>query len=235
MLKTINKAGDNAYSDDMQESSLIRKLKSNDPKISLIRDIFAVVIIVAAIGCVLFSVSGIWPALVAVESGSMMPNMNIGDLVFVVEKNRFDHFRTSIEAEAAGVKSFNDYGDVIVYRPNGYTNMTPIIHRTLTEINESKALATNFAHAGYITKGDHNPTIDQGSTFLHIGVMQPVKEEWIIGKALFAIPLVGHLPLHIWEFTIVVAILLMMWELYSCKKEKSRKIDKKIRKKGGKK
>ena len=65
--------------------------------------------------------------------------------------------------------------------------------------------------------------------------MQPVKEEWIVGKALFAIPLLGYLPLHIWEFAVVVVILLVIWELYSRKKEKDREVTKKPQKKGGRK
>lgn len=239
MSKATSKAGSHADPDDVQKTSLLRKLKSDDPKISLIRDILSVVIIVAVIGGVLFGVSGTWPAIVAVESGSMVPNMNVGDLIFVVEENRFGPLMTAVEAEAAGVKSFNGYGDVIIYQPNGNTKVTPIIHRALTEINASAAAAMGFtgdaAHAGYITKGDHNPTIDQGNTFSHIGVMQPVKEEWIVGKALFAIPLVGYLPLHIWEFAVVVVILLIIWELYSRKKEKERETTRKSQKKGGRK
>ncbi|HJK45660.1 MAG TPA: S26 family signal peptidase, partial [Methanocorpusculum sp.] len=70
-------------------------LKSDDPKISLIRDILSVVIVVAIIGGVLFGVSGTWPAIVAVESGSMVPNMNVGDLIFVVEENRFGPLLTA--------------------------------------------------------------------------------------------------------------------------------------------
>ena len=49
---------------------------SKNPAINFIRDILIVLIIVAVIGAVLFGVSGTWPALVAVESGSMIPNMN---------------------------------------------------------------------------------------------------------------------------------------------------------------
>ncbi len=219
--------------------SLLEKLKSDDPKISLVRDILSVVVIVAVIGAILFGVSGTWPAIVAVESGSMVPNMNVGDLIFVVEKDRFGPLMTSAEAQAAGVTSFGGYGDVIIYQPNGNSHVTPIIHRALVEINESTALEMGFtgsaAHAGYITKGDHNPTIDQGNMFTNIGVMQPVKDEWVVGKALFAIPLVGYLPLHIWEFAILIIIILVGWEIYSRKKEKGKEAAKKSQKKGGRK
>ncbi|HJK54311.1 MAG TPA: S26 family signal peptidase, partial [Methanocorpusculum sp.] len=110
MSKSPKKAESNADADDVQKSSLMKILKSDDPKISLIRDILSVVIVVAIIGGVLFGVSGTWPAIVAVESGSMVPNMNVGDLIFVVEENRFGPLLTAEEAEAAGVTSFNGYG-----------------------------------------------------------------------------------------------------------------------------
>jgi signal peptidase len=235
MSKKINNVRNDAHPDNVQKSSFVKKLKSSNLKTNFIRDILSIVVIVAMIGCVMFGVSGTWPAIVAVQSKSMVPNMNVGDLIFIVEENRFGALMTSEEAKTIGVKSFNDYGDVIIYRPNGNANVTPFIHRVLTEINESTAVAANFAHAGYITKGDHNPIIDQGYTFPHMGMMQPIKKEWILGKALFAIPLVGYLPLHIWKFVIAAAILLMILELYKRKREKNRKITKNHLKKGGQK
>jgi signal peptidase len=235
MSKAINNARDNAHPDNVRKSSFIKKLKPSDRKINFIRDILSIVIIVSMIGCVMFGVSGTWPAIVAIQSKSMVPNMNVGDLIFIVEENRFGSLMTSEEAKTIEVKSFNDYGDVIIYHPNGLTNVTPFIHRVLTEINEPTAVAANFTHAGYITKGDHNPVIDQGYTFPHIGVMQPIKKEWILGKALFAIPLVGYLPLHIWKFVIAAAILLMALELYNHEKEKDGKTTKNYLKKGGQK
>lgn len=220
-------------------AKILEVLKSDDPKISLVRDVLSVVLVVAVIGVILFGVSGTWPAIVAVESESMVPNMNIGDLVFVVEENRFGPVMTAVEAQAAGVTSFGGYGDVIIYQPNGNTHVTPIIHRAIDEVNESVAVELGFsgthAHAGYITKGDNNEFKDQQGSFAGIGRVEPVKEEWVVGKALFAIPLIGYLPLHIWEFAIVVAVLLIAYELYSRKKEKDAASAKKPRsqKKGG--
>ena len=47
-----------------------------------------------------------------------------------------------------------------------------------------------------------------------IGTPEPVKDEWIVGKALFAVPLVGYLPLHIVEVIIVVIAIMVLHELY---------------------
>jgi len=59
-----------------------------------------------------------------------------------------------------------------------------------------------------------------------------VKKEWVVGKALFTVPYVGLLPLHIWEVAIVLIIAMLGWEWYAGKKEedtnkKSRKAKKK--------
>ena len=54
-----------------------------------VRDVVTSVGAVLAVGLLLFAVSGIWPPMVAVESGSMKPNMQAGDLVFVVSEERF--------------------------------------------------------------------------------------------------------------------------------------------------
>ena len=163
---------------------------------TFVRDIILILLVVAGIGIVLFGVSGTWPALVAVESGSMEPNLPTYSLVFVVDENRFGDWMTQDEAEAADThKVFNEYGDVIVYQPNGMKGVTPIIHRAITTVTKEEAQALGFtgdaAHSGVITKGDNeitNPYPDQFGSFPSYGIsrMEPVKEEWVVGKAVFA-------------------------------------------------
>lgn len=53
-----------------------------------VRDALSSLLVVSMVGLLLFSVSGVWPPLVAVESGSMQPNLQKGDLVFVTEEHR---------------------------------------------------------------------------------------------------------------------------------------------------
>ena len=202
---------------------------------SFVRDILLILLIVAGIGLVLFDVSGTWPALVAVESGSMEPNLPTYSLVFVVDENRFGGWMTQEEAKASGAsKIFNEYGDVIVYQPNGMTGVTPIIHRAIAEITKEESAAIGFsgdaAHAGVITKGDNNvtnPYPDQFGSFPGYGIsrMEPVKEEWIVGKAVFAIPLIGWVPLHLIESILIAAVIIVCIEVVSrvLAKRKSRK------------
>jgi signal peptidase len=191
----------------------------------LARDLIWVVGVVALIALGLFLVSGTWPAVVTIESESMVPNMNVGDLVLVVAADRFGNLTTSEDGAVTGYGKFNTHpnsageavwGDVVIYRPNGNTQYHPIIHRALEYVNESEAAARYGAdHAGYVTKGDHNEITDQNGTYAGIGRIQPVREEWIVGKALVAIPLVGYLPLHLFEVAAVVLGVMLLFELLS--------------------
>ncbi|WP_440990433.1 S26 family signal peptidase [Haloarchaeobius baliensis] len=113
-------------------------LHTDDAFVVTVRDVGNSLLTVAFIGIVLFAVSGIWPPLVAVESGSMEPHMHRNDLVFIVEEGRFvgDSAQpgTGVVTHRAaqqneGYWSFGDYGNVIVYQPNDDPQRVPIIHR----------------------------------------------------------------------------------------------------------
>ncbi|MDG6256533.1 MAG: S26 family signal peptidase [Methanomicrobiaceae archaeon] len=201
---------------DDDPSVLSGLLKSDHPAASFARDLLWVIGVVGAIALVLFLVSGTWPAVVAVESESMVPNMKVGDLVFVVEENRFGDLLTHEEGMRTGSGRFNAYpardgnpvyGDVIIYRPNGVDSVHPIIHRAM-------ALTDRSGEGGYITRGDNNPVVDQNTILPGVGVIEPVREEWIVGKALFAVPLVGYLPLNIVPVAVAVLVIMILHEAW---------------------
>ncbi len=207
------------------DPSLLERLRDPEDRwAGIARDLIWVVGVVGLIALALFLVSGTWPAVVTIESESMVPNMNVGDLVLVVSADRFGNLTTSAEGAETGYGKFNTnpnsagdpvWGDVIIYRPNGNTSYHPIIHRALEYVNESEAAARFGAdHGGYVTKGDHNRIQDQDGGYAGLGRIQPVKPEWIVGKALFAVPLVGYLPLHLFEVAAVVIGLMLLYELY---------------------
>ena len=77
-------------------------------------------------------------------------------------------------------------------------------------------------HPGLITKGDNNIVSDQGSPLSRseLGIIQPVRDEWVVGKALFAIPLLGYIPLNIIPVAIILIVLMVLYEYYQ--KQKSR-------------
>jgi signal peptidase len=182
------------------------------------RDVTTSVLAVAVVGAYLFAVSGVWPPLVAVESESMVPNMQVNDLVFVMEEERFpgqearDGVVTARVGATTGHSAFGGPGDVIVYEPDGNDRQTPIIHRAMFHVEagerwydradpefvgsaDSCADLTNCPapHAGFITKGDNNRNYDQVGP----GVLsEPVREEWVVGTAEFRIPGLGWIRLR---------------------------------------
>jgi len=209
--------------------TLISRFRASDNwAVSLARDLLWIGAVVGGIALALFLICGTWPAVVTIESQSMVPHMNVGDLVVVVQKDRYGTFGTWADGNASGTLKFQDYGDIIIYKPNGITTVHPIIHRAIqyvepgpvTEI-KGKNLAINYTapHSGYITWGDNNRYPDQLASYPGIGQIEPVKDEWIVGKALFSVPLIGYLPLNIVWVTIVVIGIMVLHELYLQSKE----------------
>ena len=137
-----------------------------------------------------------------------------------------------IEAQETWTVSFGGYGDVIVYQPTGITSVTPNPAITwIASVAEEAGFTGDAAHAGYVTKGDNNELYDQDAIFSAYGRMQPVKEEWIVGKALFAIPLIGFIPLHLFESALIVVIIIVIIELVSRKLKKNKETKAKGKKK----
>ncbi|WP_243670336.1 S26 family signal peptidase [Methanoculleus chikugoensis] len=187
------------------------------------------------IALVLFLFSGTWPAVVTIESESMVPNMNVGDLVLVSTRTGSAPLTTWDDGRwTGGHTSFGNYGDVIVYRPNGADSVNPIIHRAMTYVDtaavvESGGLGGAYyddPHGGYITKGDNNPpyTDQPNLRIAGVGVIEPVKKEWIVGKALVAVPLVGYLPpLHLAEFAVVIIIVILIHDFVLARRKEKEK------------
>jgi signal peptidase len=177
--------------------------KTDNYWLALLRDIIVAFLVVAVILSIVYSYSGSESPLVAVQSGSMEPHINIGDVVYNRGLNRVSVV-TYNDGKATNYQRFGSYGDVIIYWPNGEhvrpngERVTPIIHRAMYWVNAGNRLPNNqtAAHAGYITKGDHNQDYDQPLLFGGMPSVEPVKPEWIIGVAQQpAIPWIGNLRL----------------------------------------
>ncbi|WP_284006635.1 S26 family signal peptidase [Haloarcula pelagica] len=170
-----------------------------------LRDIVSSVGAVAMVGLFVFAVSGLWPPLVAIESPSMEPNIETGDMVFVMSAERFpgENATHGIVTAAAGTETgydrFGRGGDVIIYEPDGDERRTPVIHRAMLWVEggenwydraDEDALGTAddcaalrycpAPHAGFITKGDYNGGYDQLG---ERAISEPVRPEWIVGTA----------------------------------------------------
>lgn len=200
--------------------------KSDGQLPQAVREIVSVLVTVGIIVAILMIVCGTWPAIVTIESESMVPHMNIGDLVLVMAPDRLGPLNSMQEGNTSGYIKFQMPGDVIIYRPNGNTELHPIIHRALFWVEKDEQIPVTIGgkdytytaqHEGYITKGDNNPVIDQigWTNYRNLGgPIEPVKKEWIIGKAVGSIPYVGYLPLNIVPVIICVVILMILHELY---------------------
>ncbi len=158
--------------------------------------VLAFVIIFVSASQLLF---GTWTPMVAVESGSMSPNMMKGDIVFKENPERAS-ITTFKEGAETGYTTFNNYGDVILYKPYGNPDATPIIHRAMYYVNKGDPMWTNgppAPHSGYITKGDNVVTNQLYDQYIGSGISggTPVKKEWVVGVAKFRIPYVGYVRL----------------------------------------
>ncbi|MFB6154133.1 MAG: S26 family signal peptidase [Halodesulfurarchaeum sp.] len=191
-----------------------------------LREILVSAIVVVLIGILLFAISGVWPPMVAVESGSMEPHLHRGDLVFVMDEHRFvppfavagTGVVPANVGERHDYRNFGGYGDVIVYQPYGNEGNTPVIHRARIWIekgenwyddanpafiraNSCEELAYCPApYDGFITKGDNPRTNDYYDQVR--GISNPVRPQWIRGTAEFRIPWLGWVRLAVSDTTL---------------------------------
>ena len=159
---------------------------------------------VLLIAVLLGSLVGTWPPFVAVESGSMAPGVERGDLVVVTDTDRAPWGELSTAADPDAPTRLGEPGDVVVYTVPG-AGGRPVFHRLAfpvdagedwTERADPALLSGDCAelstcpapYDGYVTYGDANELYDQSA-----GIAPVVPDEWIAGKALFAVPNLGWL------------------------------------------
>ena len=150
--------------------------------------------------------------------------IDAGDMVLVQKVYTLDDIVThggdfgGAQAEN-GWRSYGDYGDVVIYKPLGRDDTSQIIHRAMcwVEVNTTGDTTTytieeygvieeetltipelgisnrkpSWTHSGFLTMGDNNNVIDQVSSICP----QPLKLEWISGKARLEIPWLGTINL----------------------------------------
>ena len=160
----------------------------------ILRDVLSVAKILLLFAIASQVIFGMWTPMRAIESGSMVPHMNIGDIVFIQDMSRTS-IVTHEDGADTGYRSFGEFGNVILYRKYGSNSDTPIIHRAMYFVEAGEPMwdgGPSAPHDGYITKGDHNRYLDQACGKI---CSEPVREEWVIGVARFRIPYVGHVRL----------------------------------------
>jgi len=132
--------------------------------------------------------------MVSVTSGSMEPHLHKGDLV-IIKSPDIVNVTTARVALQTHYQTFGENGNVIIYRPLGMKNATPVIHRAMYWVNKGEPMwptGPAAPESGYITLGDNNNgSLDQ---FPGSGIcpMQPVRKEWVIGVAQYGVPYLGY-------------------------------------------
>jgi len=214
------------------EDGLVRWLLESDSRAGVaVRDLVTIVAIIVIGGSLLVGIGGTWPPLVAVESGSMDPGIEQGDLVFIVDEGRFagdgavagTGIVTAQRGHESGYERFGKPGDVIIFLPNGDPTKTPTIHRAQFRVEQGErwvetkaepaylngATCSDLAscpapHDGFITKGDANPAYDQVP---RSGANTTVvSAEWVTGKAMVRVPWIGEVRLAVDSIRSVVGI-----------------------------
>ena len=157
---------------------------------------------VLLVALVVAATAGAWPPFVAVESGSMEPTVERGDLVVVTATERFPWGELTPNADPDAPRRLGGAGDVVVYDPPD-AERRPILHRLAFRVSAGEdwtdradpALldgdcdamdACPAPHDGYVTYGDANGEYDQSA-----GIAPIVRDEWISAKALVSVPNLG--------------------------------------------
>ena len=136
-------------------------LENKDKKYSIIKDIAIIVIGVVLIWFAVKVVFNVDNPFYVVSSGSMIPVLNVGDILIVKDGNTFNSLKV---------------GDIIVFnRPQGGDR--DIVHRII-EVSD------RFGEKVIVTKGDANDGIIPGTDF-------PIREKDYIGSVAYTVPKVG--------------------------------------------
>jgi signal peptidase len=131
--------------------------------------------------------------LLAVASGSMVPTLNVGDLIIV--QGGFT---------VSDINATHETGDIIVFH-KPYNPDELIVHRAVGEKGDE-----------LLTKGDNNPTVDPWE----------VNDGDLVGKVVWIVPYVGHVPLFVHTPTglsvivILIVILILLEFVIPLAKEK---------------
>jgi len=162
--------------------------------VSLLRDLVVALLLLAALALALYLYAGVWPPMVSVEGNSMYPHMHDGDLVFLQGLGRTGVV-TYEEGKVTGYRTYEDYGDVIIYWPYGDKTVRPIIHRAMYWVDQGEPMWEGGPAApwgGYITLGDNNNgQLDQWGIVYN----NPVRPDWILGVSKFSLPWLGKFKL----------------------------------------
>jgi len=220
------------------KTMFLRFWRSENTKISILRDVLVALFAVFLVLIILWTYTGQWFAapMVAIESGSMehpqnapfgrVGTIDAGDMVLVQKVSKQSDVIPYKYAENNNDKNsffYQNWGDVIIYRPLGRTDVSQIIHRAMcwvtVTMEGSHTYYTIEEHDIYnqslltipeLGLYDFPPRPDMAwshSGFLTKGdnndivdqatsiCREPIQVGWISGKARSEIPWIGTINL----------------------------------------
>ena len=174
-------------------------LENKDKKYSIIKDIAIIVIGVVLIWFAVKVIFNVDNPFYVVSSGSMIPVLNVGDILIVKDGNTFNSLKV---------------GDIIVFnRPQGGDRV--IVHRIIE-------LSDRFGEKVIVTKGDANDGIIPGTDF-------PIREKDYIGTVAYTVPKVGLVLKYLnppVNYIIIVGIIgILIYTNMKKKNEEKGKVD----------
>ncbi len=134
-----------------------------------------------------------------VTSESMSPHIEKGDMIIYEDISRVNEIKVYNDEKNKGYTSFENYGDVIIFRPFGGDGV-PYVHRAMYYVEKGEEMwpgGPKAPFAGYITKGDNAVTNSEYDQQISNSYLQPVKKEWILGVAKYKIPYLGYIRMLI--------------------------------------
>lgn len=136
--------------------------------------------------------------LLAVASGSMVPTLQVGDLIVV---------QGGLEVE--DLTAASETGDIIVFRKPGNPDEL-IVHRAVEVRSAGDDLYA-------MTRGDHNSGVDPWQIY----------DSHLVGKVVSSIPIVGHIPLFVHStqgmvlIVVLIGVLIVLEFIIPSKKSKT--------------
>jgi signal peptidase len=208
-------------------------LTTDEGIVAFTREFARSALAVLLVGLLLFGVSGVWPPMVAVESPSMEPHMQPGDLVFLMDEHRLVPGTAeagtgvatyqAVRESDSSYRRFGDYGDVIVYTTpeRSAIGRPPIIHRARLWVEEGENWYDR-ANPDHVRASECGDTVREGLRYCPAphdgfitmgdanpyydqsqGLSPPVRPSWIRGTAEVRVPWLGCVRLYFEGFDAV--------------------------------
>lgn len=156
---------------------------------ALLQDVIVALVVVAVVLLALWGYGGRWPPMVVVESESMQHSHDLshvsvidtGDLTLVRTLEKAGRVTTWVEGRERGYRTYDEYGDVIIYHKNGLDQTTPIIHRAIVRIEWNAGTNSFDVPSLGISDVDDSFVIEGFHTY-HTGELQVVDLEINVAK-----------------------------------------------------